>query len=127
METCKVSFAFSKDSLRREAHRERLAAALARRVGGGGGEVTVKQLAGLLGMTPQHVRNMLHARHDPASFVMGRLVEIFGPAFLVEVYGELGQAMWQRRLRRLDAERLRQQAERRAGAAVADLFELLQA
>lgn len=85
-----------------DVHRRRIAAALARRVGNGRDhELTVKQIAGLIGVSGQSVHNMLNARHDPSSYLMGQLVAVFGLDFLLEVYGELGAALWRRRERAL--------------------------
>jgi len=82
---------------RRREHKERVALALSRRVGGDGGEVTAERLADLCGCSRQEVRNWMHARHDPGSWFMGELIKFFGPAFMAEVYGDLGAVRWRRR------------------------------
>lgn len=105
----------------REQHRHRVARALMRRVGPGE-DLTAKQLAHLIGCSPQHVSNMMHCRHDPSSWLMGELMRVFGPSFAADVYGPIGVAMWRR-----DNEALTERQADRAAAAIGDLFDKLTA
>lgn len=97
--------------------KHRLAEALKRRVGPGY-ELTVKQLAGLVGCSHQQIYNMMSKRVDPAGSQIGQLIDIFGPSFLFDLYGDIGGPMWRRRQARIEAQA---SAERRAAQQV-DLF-----
>jgi hypothetical protein len=97
--------------------KHRLAEALKRRVGPSY-DVTVKQLAGLLGCSHQQIYNMMGERVDPAGSFVGELIDIFGPSFLFDLYGDIGGPMWRRRQARIEA---RVSAERVAAQQV-DFF-----
>jgi hypothetical protein len=101
----------------RDAFKHRLSEALRKRVGPDR-EVRVKQLARLMGCSPQHVYNMLDKKVDPAGSFVGQLIDIFGPSFLFDLYGDIGGPMWRRRAARIEAQA---SAERHAATAQASL------
>jgi hypothetical protein len=101
----------------RAAFKRRLAAALGNRVGPGY-ELSVKQLAYLIGCSHQHVYDMLAARVDPAGSFVGKLIDVFGPSFLFDLYGDIGGALWRRRQQRIEQQAA---AERRAAEQI-DFF-----
>lgn len=84
----------------RDEHLQRVADALARRLYPHT-PLHQKVLAGAIGVTRHTVNNWLRGKCDPGSHEMDRLGKFFkstegGPAFLTEIYGELGGAMAKR-------------------------------
>lgn len=79
---------FKSYGLGQNTHKERVAKAIRRRLGGSDYPSTVKQLAGLIGVTAQAAHNWVNGVCDPSSYCMGELVRTFGTSFLFEVYGQ---------------------------------------
>jgi TetR/AcrR family transcriptional repressor of bet genes len=88
----------------RAAHRKRLAAALRRRLQPQG-RLTIKELAGGIGVTTDTVQNWLNESTEPSSWLLGRLLAMLDPSFFVEAFGPTVDAMRRRFEGRLAAER----------------------
>jgi TetR/AcrR family transcriptional repressor of bet genes len=105
------------DAFGRAAHRKRLAAALRRRLQPQG-RLTIKELAGGIGVTTDTVQNWLNESTEPSSWLLGRLLAMLDPSFFVEAFGPTVDAMRRRFETRLTTER---EAAERDRAVLAEL------
>lgn len=106
-----MSFNPAEKFFSRDEHRRRIAAAIRRRLTPNTA-LAPKVLASAIGVTEHTILNWRNAHCDPGSFEIGNLFHYFleveqGPAFWVEVFGDIGDPM----ARRAELLRKRQEIE----------------
>ena len=106
-----MSFNPAEKFFSRDEHRRRIAAAIRRRLTPNTA-LAPKVLAAAIGVTEHTILNWRNAHCDPGSFEIGNLFRYFlqaekGPAFWVEVFGDIGDPM----ARRAELLRKRQEIE----------------